>query len=439
MVVNNARIRISTVSLIVCTILCLLVISVDVSNALGSLDSSGGISEEPLVGGPFSFTFSVENTGTIFFNDRLYNMSAEVILPEGITLLACTSAPSALSAGPGNTTIVEFNNIKNLEVNEVLTVECDAEMDATIIPVGDTADILYRWEGNEFPDESGTWVCEPGGANGTNECPIAPVNANDYNTITVEPQPFDLEKIPNPNTGQYQVEGAAFPDFTGNPGRQTNEDWPFTYTLTLLNNPDTAINDIVVIDTIPPGVAYLGGVGYPGADMLTCSAHGNAINPIPNAVLVTTGPDIGSINLTWNLDTAYGGNFVFAPNELCTFTYRTAIPYRYRTASGPIYGGGDGAADPDASFDGGIIPHAADHQNRYNATGIYQGNSYGDGSTTTPDDDPIQHVASGYHSIAKSNDNGDVVQDERVRFTIHGWIAEYYNFTPSVGHTVHHH
>src|SRR5690606_30066047 len=114
---------------------------------------------------------------------------------------------------------------------------------------------------------------------------------------------------------------------------------------------------------------------------------------------------------------AFGGNFVFAPNELCTFTYRTAIPYRYRTGTGPIYGGGDGDTDPDASFDGEIIPHDADHENHYEATGVYLGNSYGDGTTSTPEDDLPQHVASGYHSIAKSNDNNDVLQDDRVRFT----------------------
>lgn len=370
--------------------------------AVGELSGSGGISSEPLVGGTIGFNISVTNIpnpppGT-YFNDRLYNVTGVIVLPAGMTLNSCGLPPSSVSPGPGagETTII-FDNIKNLEVNEVIDIGCTATLDASI-DLGQPFDIQYRWEANTLPDESGTWMYFPAGG------PDA------FAVISAQPQAFDLEKMPNPNTGEVQVNGAgAYVEGAGG----TGVNWPYNYTLSLTNNPLNPSTGIQVVDVIPPGVAYLGN------DLVTCTGAGAPASPTPARVLNGD----GSITLTWNMNP-------LAPGEVCTFGYETAIPYRYRTAAGPLLGGGP--------FDGAIIPTDVTHENTYEATGFYDPPGpdlipSADGTTSTPLDDAPGVVTSGYHSIAKSVSSSGVQQDSPLTYTINGWISEYYDFTASAG------
>ncbi|MBZ0292124.1 MAG: isopeptide-forming domain-containing fimbrial protein, partial [Anaerolineae bacterium] len=376
--------------------------------AEGTLNGSHGIVSEPVVGGPISFDISVTNIPNPlpgnYFTDRLYNLTAEVILPAGVTLDSCsTPVSSTVTNALGEATII-FNNIKNLEVDERLTINCTANLDASIT-IGTPFEIDYRWEANTLPDESGNWVYFPGPSDSS------------YEPIVASPQAFDLEKHAFPNTGEVQVNGAgAYAEGNGGPG----VDWPYTYDLTLVNNEINPTGSMQVMDIIPPGVAYLGN------DSLTCSVLGAPADATPQRTL----NEDGTITLLWNFDTLYGPGTVLQPGENCTFGYQTAIPYEYRTqADGIIVGGGP--------FSGGIIPTDVTHENRYNATGNYNptvDNIPGaDGSESTPLDDSPVTVTSGYHSITKSSDSSTVTQDALITYTINGWISEYYDFTASAG------
>lgn len=370
--------------------------------AIGTLNSSAGISGEPLVGGDITFSISVINLpdpppGT-YFTDRLYNITGEIVLPLYVTLGSCSIPPSSTAAGPGvGETTITFDNIKNLEVNEVITISCTATL-GPLIDLGNPFTIGYRWESNTLPDESGTWVYSPG------------PGAGNYLSISAQPQAFDLEKFPNPNTGEVQVNGAgAYAAGAGG----TGVNWPYDYTLTLTNNPLNPSTGLQVVDVVPPGVAYLGN------DAVVCDSGSAPSSVTPARTLLGD----GSIQLVWDFPS-------INPGEVCTIGYDTAIPYRYRTGAdtGLVVGGGP--------FTGAIIPTDVTHINTYEATGNYQHPINGptpssDGTTSTPQDDVPATVTSGYHSIAKGVSSGDVLQDDELTYTIDGWISEYYDFTAS--------
>ncbi len=372
--------------------------------AIGTLSSSASISGEPLVGGDITFSISVTNLpnpppGT-YFTDRLYNVTGEIVLPQYVTLGGCTIPPSSVAAGPGaGETTITFDNIKNLEVNEIITISCTATLGA-LIDLGDPFTIDYRWESNTLPDESGTWVYAPG------------PGAGNFSAISAQPQAFDLEKIPNPNTGEVQVNGAGA--YVAGAGG-TGVNWPYDYTLTLTNNPLNQSSSLQVVDIVPPGVAYLGN------DAVVCDSGSAPASVTPTRTLLGD----GSIRLVWDFPS-------INPSEVCTIGYDTAIPYRYRTGAdtGLIVGGGP--------FTGGIIPTDVTHINTYEATGDYEHPLNGptpssDGTTSTPQDDVPAEVTSGYHSIAKGVSSGNVLQDEALTYTVDGWVSEYYDFTASAG------
>jgi LPXTG-site transpeptidase (sortase) family protein len=372
--------------------------------AIGTLNGSASISGEPLVGGDITFSISVTNLpnpppGT-YFNDRLYNVTGEIVLPQYVTLGGCAIPPSSVAAGPGaGETTITFDNIKNLEVNEVITISCTATL-GPLIDLGNPFSIDYRWESNTLPDESGIWVYSPG------------PGAGNYSSITTQPQAFDLEKIPNPNTGEVQVNGAgAYAAGAGG----TGVNWPYDYTLTLTNNPLNQSSSIPVVDIIPPGVAYLGN------DAVVCNGGSAPTSVTPTRMLLAD----GSIQLVWDFPS-------INPSEVCTIGYDTAIPYRYRTGAdtGLIVSGGP--------FTGTIIPTDVTHINTYEATGDYEHPVNGltpssDGTTSTPQDDIPAEVTSGYHSIAKGVSSGNVLQDQALTYTIDGWVSEYYDFTANAG------
>lgn len=390
--------------LFIAVILVVLFSPVYLALAIGTLNNSASISGEPLVGGDITFSINVTNLpnpppGT-YFTDRLYNVTGEIILPINLTLGTCSIPPSSVATDPdlGQTTIT-FDNIKNLEVNETISISCTATL-GPLIDLGDPFTINYRWESNTLPDESGTWVYAPG------------PGASSFAPITAQPQAFDLEKFPNPNTGEVQVNGAgAYAAGAGG----TGVNWPYDYTLTLTNNPLNQSTGIQVVDIVPPGVAYLGN------DAVVCNGGSAPASITPARTLLAD----GSIQLVWNFP-------ALNPSEVCTIGYDTAIPYRYRTGAdtGLIVGGGP--------FTGAIIPTDVTHINTYEATGFYQHPIFGptpsaDGTTSTPQDDVPAQVTSGYHSIAKSVSSGSVLQDDALTYTINGWISEYYDFTASAG------
>jgi fimbrial isopeptide formation D2 family protein/uncharacterized repeat protein (TIGR01451 family) len=390
----------------------------------GQLVGSGSFGDEPLVGAVVPFTITVTNEPSpppgVFFEDRLYNVSAEVTLPFGTVLDSCDQEPSSQSGG-----ILQFDNIQNLEVNQSLSITCFILL-TDLIPLGTPFSVIYEWTSNTLPDNSG--------------------QDRDTGLLSFDavPQAFDLEKEVTVTTGQYQVGGAgAWAD--GNDGIPV--DWPYQYTLTLTNNGLNDSKGLQIIDIVPPGVAYL------GVDSFSCTTLGTPATLEPNSVVLSDGSSVtidgqsvptvdGDLILTWDLDTLFGSPVSLVPDEVCTIIYNAGIPYRYRTSADtsqlpPL------PADPLATgvgeFTGAILPHPASHENRYNATGIYDPDPLdptddvesGDGVVSTPLDDANVVTPSGYNSIAKDVDTDTVLQDEVVEYTVNGWISEYYNFTPS--------
>jgi len=121
--------------------------------------------------------------------------------------------------------------------------------------------------------------------------------------------------------------------------------------------------------TLPPGVAYLGGV--------SCSA----ITPCPTPQFTLRAD--GSLDLRWSLGTLTTARYA----DPVAITFSAAIPSRSRTAantaaaSGPFAGPMSGAVIPD----GTPLPVA------YEATANSGGLAAADGTQSTPaDDQPAQ-------------------------------------------------
>ncbi|MBN1427110.1 MAG: DUF11 domain-containing protein, partial [Anaerolineae bacterium] len=401
------------------------IVSIALADNNGWLAGSGSISGEPLVGGSITFDITVTNDPSgvgVFYQDRLYNVSGVIVLPPELALISCSVTPSLIlqNTPAAGYTEIRFDNIKNLEVGESISLSCSAMIDP-IVDIGDMFTIDYRWEAYTNPCAScpGDWRYFPG-----------PTDA-DYASISATPQAFDIEKNSSTTTGEAQVNGAGGYEPAPAPGHGMGPDWPYTYTLTLTNNPLNPANQVSVFDIVPPGVAYLGN------DIVSCSVLGSPSDSSPAGTLSDGSlPNTvdGSIILEWNLETLFGPGTLLSPDETCTFTYQTAIPYRERRfVDGLITSGGP--------FSGPIVggPDAT-HENHYYATGNYEHPVNGDipqidGSIpgATPDDDAPVVISSSYHSITKGSSDSTVYQDTVVTYTVTGYISEYYDFIAGPG------
>ncbi len=361
------------------------------------LSLSKSVSDEPLLGGSIGYQLTVQNianTGDQLEDDKAYNVSITDTLPAGLTYSSASPPPSQIILNADGTTTIVWNNIKDLEQQESTSVSLQATIKPTVT-VGMSLVNTATTVANLAPDNSQAFI-----------------SATD--TITAYAQAIDIEKQLLQSTGVHQATGASGWEGTA-PGTGGGPEWPFQYRLTVRNNNVGSTTNVIVTDTLPPGVAYLGPT---------------TISPNPNGAPVTPTmtvlPD-GRLQLVWNLGTLTVNEYA---NPII-ITFNVAIPYRQRVQTAdPCTRVPDATtyADP-GCFDGAIIPDPSTWNNSYDATGIYGGQPTADGSTYTPSDDPLIPVTAKYQTIDKSVTPSVVAYTDRVTYTINYYVSEYYTLT----------
>ncbi len=341
------------------------------AEAQPSLSVSKSFSGKPLLGGTATVSITVTNTG----DQRGYNLSLSDVFsssrpdPEGqVTFVSAGDSngnlpPSSVSTDPATGDLtVSFDNFRDLEPTESTTIDIVVSLsgDATW-EVGDLLVDDVTAQVNDLPDGSGTWRQGSDSAS-TEVIPIKIVN-----------------KSANQSTGVGQASGTL--------------DWPYTYTIDVQNNYLLPTDNIVITDTIPDGVEYLG----------------IASGPAPSSVVRDNVS--GITTLTWNVGT-------LAASAGWTVTYNAGIRYDYfGTANG-------GTNRPHDDFDGDPplgtpIPDKTTFQNRADLDCTFQGDPFSDSDTA--------QVSGCYATIEKSVNPTLVGNGTVVTYTINYYTSEYYN------------
>jgi uncharacterized repeat protein (TIGR01451 family)/fimbrial isopeptide formation D2 family protein len=257
---------------------------------------------------------------------------------------------------------LSFDNFRDLEPTESTTINITVSLagDATW-EVGNLLVDDVTAQVNDLPDGSGTWRQGSDSAS-TEVIPIKIVN-----------------KSANQSTGVGQATGTL--------------DWPYTYTIDVQNNYLLPTDNIVITDTIPDGVEYLG----------------MASGPAPTSVVRDNAS--GITTLTWNVGT-------LATSAGWTVTYNAGIRYDYFGIANR------GTNRPHDDFDGDPplgtpIPDKTPFQNQADLDCTFLGDPYSDSDTA--------QVSGCYATIEKSVTPTLVGNGTVVTYTINYYTSEYYN------------
>lgn len=334
-------------------VLLLSMVSIDlarpaVTQAAPSLSVNVSASK-PLLGGTSTVTVTVTNNG----DAKGYNLSLDAVLsssladPNGqVTIGAATPAPTsvALNGTTGDTTVTFFD-VVDLAPTESHSITFDADISGDISwEVLQSILIAVNAQVNTVPDNSGAWI--PGAAN-----------------TTAQVIPIDLvHKDANQSTSVQQATGT-----------QTRT---YSYEILVQNNYVNQSRSVVVTDTLPDGVEFLGMQG--GSPAL------DAGFPMRDTVSGTTA-------LQWTLGT-------LAPGATVPIRYDTGIRYDYY---GTANGGTNRAHDDFSSTPAtaAIIAHKTDFTNTAMLTSEYKGSLP---TTITPTDSDTASVEGVYITIDKS-------------------------------------
>ncbi|MBN2027895.1 MAG: DUF11 domain-containing protein [Actinobacteria bacterium] len=341
------------------------------AEAQPSISVSKSFSGKPLLGGNATVSITVTNTG----DQRGYNLSLSDVFsssrpdPEGqVTFVSASDSngnlpPSSVSTDPATGDLtVSFDNFRDLEPTESTTIDITVSLagDATW-QVGDLLVDDVTAQVNDLPDGSGTWRQGSDSAS-TEVIPIKIVN-----------------KSANQSTGVGQASGTL--------------DWPYTYTIDVQNNFLLPTDNIVITDTIPDGLEYLG----------------VASGPAPSSVVRDNVS--GITTLTWNVGT-------LAASAGWTVTYNAGIRYDYFGTANV----GTNRPHNDFAWPGGLgtpIPDKTPFQNQADLDCTFQGDPYSDSDTA--------QVTGCYATIEKSVNPTLVGNGTVVTYTINYYTSEYYN------------
>jgi hypothetical protein len=236
--------------------------------AIQPSDFTISLSPDPVgivVGMNSNVSMSFTNTNTV---DRGYNLTAELILPDGVSFVGSTITPTSVVAGPNGTIIVSWTNIKDLAPNEV-----DFQFQATV-----QADETFRETGESVPFD----------------VPISAVVLNA--TVDTLPRGNDdpgNEEIPKTDSSNYiplrysltKTAPSKMPKGAGLFIPETEPLWPYEYTLTVMNN-SRMPSTVTLVDNLPNGVRYLGNLSVSGPDAAALSS--------PTVTIPSPGPDCQS-------------------------------------------------------------------------------------------------------------------------------------------------
>ncbi|MFA9423983.1 MAG: hypothetical protein ACERLG_10425, partial [Sedimentibacter sp.] len=193
---------------------------------------------------------SFSNTGAV---DWGYNLTLEVTLPDGVSFISSTVVPTLVTTNPSGTITLDWTNLKDLAPNEAnyligLTLHADetfrltgnpVPFDVPLISVNLSATVDTLPRGND----------DPGNVKVTNtaDANFIPIR---YNLVKSAPS-----KMPK---GAGSLSPAVAPI------------WPYQYTLTITNN-SRVPSTVTLLENLPNGVRYLGGLSVSGPDELILS------------------------------------------------------------------------------------------------------------------------------------------------------------------------
>ncbi len=325
-----------------------------------------------LLGGQASYTITVENTDS---SDKGYNLSFSSVFsssrtnPQGqVTFYSASDsrgslAPTSVVTNTGNgDTTIDFINIKDLAANETYTFNLVVDMsgDVTWEAMDDLIHDITATV-NTMPDGSGLDIAN---------------SASDTSDV----MPIALvEKIVNQSTGVEQATGTI--------------DRPYSYSIRVQNNYTNATDNVIVTDTLPDGIEFLG----------ITSVHA-CTNSRSNITGITT--------ISCNL-----GTMAASAEEIIEFD--AGIRYDY-------FGTGNGGTNRNHDdFDGtpalgAPIINKTNLVNHVDLDGEYQGSAI----ATQSDDAP---VTAAYSTVSKSGNVSNGGNGDRVDYTIIYTTSEYYD------------
>ncbi|WP_069649973.1 DUF11 domain-containing protein [Caloranaerobacter ferrireducens] len=226
------------------------------------------------------FRLMFKNTSA---TERGYNLTVEMTLPDGVSYVDSSIIPTSVEENPDGTVKVSWINIKDLAPNEIdYSIEVKVKSDDTfrstglpvpfdvpLVSVDITATVDTLPRGDE--DIGNVKITKTDSAN------FIPLR---YNLLKTAPS-----KMP-------KGAGLISPDLSPL--------WPYQYKLTVMNNirePST----VTLIDNLPNGVRYLGGLTVSGPDSIELSS--------PNIIVPTPGPDCQDyVTLDWQTVTLSEGS-----------------------------------------------------------------------------------------------------------------------------------
>ena len=219
-----------TVLVLLLSLLSLQLVNSAAVTAAPALSVSTAVSK-PLLGGTAIVSVTITNTG----DEKGYNLSLSEVLasdlanPNGrVTIVDSSVAPTSVSldAATGDTTI-DFYDVVDLAPTESFTITYEVSIagDPTW-EVGRLLTAATSARVNTVPDNSGSWI-------------------NGADTAQADVIPIDLVyKRANQSTSVQQDLGTTTR--------------PYSYTLLVQNNYVNPSASVVVTDTLPDGVEYLG-------------------------------------------------------------------------------------------------------------------------------------------------------------------------------------
>jgi uncharacterized repeat protein (TIGR01451 family)/fimbrial isopeptide formation D2 family protein len=358
----------------------------DAAVAAPTLKVTKSISGRPLLGGQATVQITVQNTG----DAKGYNLSLTDVFgssrpdPQGRVAFVSAAdgggalAPTTMStSGVTGDTTLSFVNIRDLAPNEscafsiVVTIDPAKTGDATWA-INDLLTDTATANVNTMPDGSGTTIAGTASA-------------------SAKVLPIVIDKTTDQTTGVAQA--------TGTLSR------PYTYTLTVQNNYVNPTASVVVTDTLPDGVEYLGMVSGPSPD--TTPGHDATTGVTP---------------IKWTLG-------AFTPGQQRVLKIQVGIRYDY-------YGSADGgvhrAHDATAGPLGTPIPDKLTLVNTSGLTGSY-------GATSTPVADAASStVTAAYFTGQKSGSPSTGVPGTVVSYSLTAYASQYYDAMDTTGSVIVH-
>lgn len=191
-----------------------------------------------------TITLAFSNTSLI---EKGYNLTASLVLPDGVSFDSSPLTPSSVTNGPNGTIIVEWLSIKDLAPNESYS-----------FPVTLLSDALFRQTGLPVPFDS----------------PLTPFKFTAY--VDTLPQGGPLPNVQITKNIDLSFIPLRYNLIKSAPGKMPkgaglipspNPIWPYTYELQISNNVNIP-STVTLVDNLPNGIRYLGNLtitpsGYP--------------------------------------------------------------------------------------------------------------------------------------------------------------------------------